>query len=61
MIIQTGMYVMQMITPVTAVKYTAGPKPISIFLNIIPFKYEKQNIHYILTMVKSQNINFTPT
>lgn len=41
MIIQTGMYVVQIIIPVIAVKYTAGPKPMSIYLNIIPFKYEK--------------------
>jgi len=61
MIIQTGMYVMQIIIPVIAVKYTTGPKPMSIYLNIIPFKYEKQNIHFTLTTVKSQNINSTPT
>uniref|UniRef100_A0A2S2NEJ2 Acetyl-coenzyme A transporter 1 n=1 Tax=Schizaphis graminum TaxID=13262 RepID=A0A2S2NEJ2_SCHGA len=38
MIIQTGLYVITMIVPVIAAKYTAGPKPMSIYLNITPIK-----------------------
>jgi len=39
MIIQTGMYVIQIITPVIAVRYTSGPKPMSIYLNVTPIRY----------------------
>ncbi|XP_060835227.1 acetyl-coenzyme A transporter 1-like [Rhopalosiphum padi] len=38
MIMQTGLYVIKMIIPVIAAKYTAGPKPMSIYLNIMPIK-----------------------
>jgi len=44
MIIQTGMYIIKMIVPVITAKYTAGPKPMSIYLNVTPIKYEKLNI-----------------
>ncbi|KAE9541110.1 hypothetical protein AGLY_004355 [Aphis glycines] len=37
-IIQTGMYIIEIIVPVIAAKYTAGPKPMSIYLNIVPIK-----------------------
>jgi len=39
MIIQTGMYAVKMIVPVIAVKYTSGPKPMSIYLNVTPIRY----------------------
>ncbi|XP_060833849.1 acetyl-coenzyme A transporter 1-like isoform X2 [Rhopalosiphum padi] len=38
MIILTGMYFVSIIIPVIAAKYTAGPKPMSIFLNCTPIK-----------------------
>ncbi|CAI6364916.1 unnamed protein product [Macrosiphum euphorbiae] len=38
MIIQTGMYVIKIIIPVIAVKYTSGPKPMSIYLNLTPIR-----------------------
>ncbi|XP_060866110.1 acetyl-coenzyme A transporter 1-like isoform X2 [Metopolophium dirhodum] len=38
MIIQTGMYAVKIIIPVIAVKYTSGPKPISTYLNVTPFR-----------------------
>ncbi|XP_022174756.1 acetyl-coenzyme A transporter 1-like [Myzus persicae] len=38
MIIQTGMYVIKIITPMIAVKYTSGPKPISLYLNVTPIR-----------------------
>jgi len=52
MIMQTGLYVIRMIIPVIAAKYTAGPKPMSIYLNIMPIKYKHLNINYILTTFK---------
>jgi len=40
MIIQTGMYIIKMIVPVITAKYTAGPKPMSVYLKVTPIKYE---------------------
>jgi len=40
MVIQTGINVLKIIImPVIAVKYTAGPKPMSLYLNVIPTRY----------------------
>lgn len=38
MIIQTGMYAIKIIIPMIAVKYTSGPKPMSIYLNVTPIR-----------------------
>lgn len=38
MIIQTAMFAIKAFLPVIVVKYTAGPKPISIYLNVIPIR-----------------------
>jgi len=52
MIIQTGLYAVKIIIPVIAVKYTSGPKPISTYLNVTPFRYSNLNINYLLTLIK---------
>ncbi|CAH1724877.1 unnamed protein product, partial [Aphis gossypii] len=55
MIIQTGMYIIKMIVSVISAKYTAGQKPMSVYLNITPIKLF-WNITFLIFIIFATNL-----
>lgn len=39
MVIHTAMYAVKMIIPIFVAKYTSGPKPLNVYLNVIPIRW----------------------
>lgn len=42
MIITTAMFILKMCLPIFVTKYTTGPKPISLYLKLMPARYRKR-------------------
>ncbi|XP_025193858.1 acetyl-coenzyme A transporter 1-like isoform X2 [Melanaphis sacchari] len=66
MIIQTGMYIIKIILPVIAAKYTAGPKPMSILLSLTPIKLFWNSVFFIFfyyasRLIKNNGVVDIPT